>query len=309
VINVIPPNLNGIRNSNTDVPGVWRFTAAQPGPSTLITALIHGNELCGAIAAKALIEHLHSSPGSLLRGTLTIAFCNLAAFERFNADDLHASRFIDEDMNRVWSEDKLTNPQGNAERQRAIELLPYIKEADFLLDLHSMHDPGAPLLLTGLKQSHISFTQSLDLPGHIIVDAGHSDGVRLRDYNPKTIALLVECGFHLAPSSIHVAKKSIASFLNLTAQVNELIQRPEWSSAYLENRKAVRVTDAVVAKSLDLRFADEWQNMQTITQKGTLIAIERERQFCTPYDDCTLIMPSLKQLRPGVTVVRLAAAL
>jgi hypothetical protein len=25
----------------------------------------------------------------------------------------------------------------------------------------------------------------------------------------------------------------------------------------------------------------------------------------TPYDDCMLVMPSLRQLRPGVTVVRL----
>jgi succinylglutamate desuccinylase len=309
VASVIPPNVAALSASNTDVAGVWRFTGPQPGPSTLITALIHGNEISGAIAAQALIEHVRANPKSLLRGHLTVAFCNLAAFKHFNAEDLHRSRFVHEDMNRIWSLDKLSQPGTSAERQRAAELLPVIEEADFLLDLHSMHDPGDPLLLTGLRQHHIDFTQSLDLPGHIIVDAGHSDGVRLRDYNPKTIALLVECGFHLAPSSIDVAKKSIARFLKVTEQINDLSQTPSWDTEDFADRKAVRVTDAIVAKSLELCFADDWHNMQTIQAKGTLIAVDGDTRFCTPYDDCTLIMPSLKQLRPGVTVVRFATAL
>jgi hypothetical protein len=29
----------------------------------------------------------------------------------------------------------------------------------------------------------------------------------------------------------------------------------------------------------------------------------------TPYDDCVVVMPSMRQLRPGVTVVRLGRAL
>jgi predicted deacylase len=172
------PSSAELSASNTHIPGVWRFTGPQPGPSALITALIHGNEISGAIASKALIDHLLASPGSLLRGSITVAFCNLAAFERFNADDLHHSRFVQEDMNRVWSADKLGLPAASVERQRAVELLPVIDQADFLLDLHSMHDPGDPLLLTGLQAQHVSFAQALDLPGHIIVDAGHSDGVR-----------------------------------------------------------------------------------------------------------------------------------
>lgn len=37
----------------------------------------------------------------------------------------------------------------------------------------------------------------------------------------------------------------------------------------------------------------------------TVIAYDSGNPVCTPYDDCVLVMPSLRQLRPGVTVVRL----
>jgi hypothetical protein len=43
-----------------------------------------------------------------------------------------------------------------------------------------------------------------------------------------------------------------------------------------------------------------------IERKGTVIGSEQGREIVTPYDDCVLVMPSLRQLRPGVTVVRLA---
>jgi hypothetical protein len=36
-----------------------------------------------------------------------------------------------------------------------------------------------------------------------------------------------------------------------------------------------------------------------------VIATDAGREIATPYDDCVLVMPSLRQLRPGVTTVRL----
>src|SRR5664280_3543274 len=45
------PALGHWRNGNTGVEGVWSFEASEPGPNVLITALIHGNELCGAWGA------------------------------------------------------------------------------------------------------------------------------------------------------------------------------------------------------------------------------------------------------------------
>ena len=71
----------------------------------------------------------------------------------------------------------------------------------------------------------------------------------------------------------------------------------------------LEVTDAVVARSMDVQFARQWSNGETIPQAGTVLGWDSGRPFVTPYDGCTLVMPSLRQLRSGVTVMRLARAL
>jgi hypothetical protein len=46
--------------------------------------------------------------------------------------------------------------------------------------------------------------------------------------------------------------------------------------------------------------------LETLAKAGDLIGWVDGQPIMAPYDNCTLIMPSLRQLRPGVTVVRLA---
>jgi hypothetical protein len=67
----------------------------------------------------------------------------------------------------------------------------------------------------------------------------------------------------------------------------------------------VLVTDRVVATSMDFSFAEAFSGGETIDSAGTVIATDAGRDVVTPYDDCVLVMPSLRQLRPGVTTVRL----
>src|SRR3546814_7687243 len=94
---------------------------------------------------------------------------------------LFRSKYLDEDLNRVWQDERLAQAN-NRERRRAAELLPWVRRADSLLDLHSMHEPGKPLLLTGLLPRNIALARKLQAPEYAIVDAGHKDGVRRRDY-------------------------------------------------------------------------------------------------------------------------------
>lgn len=76
-----PPDLTRWRVGNTGVEGVWRFDSGTAGRNVLITALVHGNELCGAWAVLDLL-----SSGLRPRcGVLTLARCNLAAFASFDA--------------------------------------------------------------------------------------------------------------------------------------------------------------------------------------------------------------------------------
>jgi predicted deacylase len=304
------PDLSRWRSGNTGTTGVWRFTAGIPGLRVALTALIHGNELCGAWAAAGLLESLHG--GSALQcGELTVAFCNLDAFDRFDPKQPDASRFVEEDLNRQWSAERLASGS-TVERRRAAELLPWLQDADALLDLHSMHEQGSPLLLAGPLVRNGEFARELGLGGHVVVDAGHADGTRLRDSgrfgDPEGSArsLLIECGYHGDPASRRVAQDAVYRLMTSTGLVSPSSLPTHWRLDQAGAKWALEVTDAVVARSMSFQFARCFEDLECLPTRGTVIAHDQDTTIATPYDNCVLVMPSLRQLRPGVTVVRFA---
>ncbi len=281
----------------------------------LITALIHGNELSGAWALKGLLE-AGLRPA---QGRLTLAFCNLKAFDTFDAGDHDASRFIDEDLNRQWAPERIAEG-GTLERRRAAELEPFVAQADWLLDLHSMHEPGAPLLLTGMQPRNLALARELRSPEHVVVDAGHKDGVRMRDHgrfgelcadgsDNGTRSLLIECGFHGDLRSRSVAHDLCARFLATSGVVSadEIERRlPGWRGPDAPRQWALHVSGGVVARSSDFRFDQPYQGLECIARAGTVIGWNEGEPVATPFDDCVLVMPSTRQAKAGVTVVRFA---
>jgi len=311
-----PPDLGPWRSGNTGVEGVWHFESGRPGRHVLISALIHGNELCGAWAVKELLE-------SGLRpraGQLTLMLANLSAFDRFDLQHHDASRFVDEDMNRQWSADRMAQPH-TLERRRAAELAPWVARSDWLLDLHSMHEPGPPLLLTGLQPRNRELALQLGTAAHIVVDAGHQDGVRMRDFGrfglPDAQAgdarsLLIECGFHGDPRSLRVARDMCLRFLRAAGVVDvAALERalPGWEQGDAVDPWVLEVTGAVVARSERFSFSKPWPGLSRIEFAGTVIGDNDGEPVRTPYDQCVLVMPSVRQARAGVTVVRFARQL
>ena len=152
-VTTLPPTLTRWSASNTGVHHVHERAGAAPGPEILVTALVHGNEYSGAIALAELL----AAGWAPARGRVTLAFCNVAAFERFDPARPDASRFVDQDFNRVWAADALDGPRRSAELERARQLRPFVDRATHLLDLHSMHEPCTPLLVTGTLARNIAF--------------------------------------------------------------------------------------------------------------------------------------------------------
>jgi predicted deacylase len=308
------PDLSAWRAGNTGVEGVWHFEAEAPGRHVMISALVHGNEVCGAWALKGLLE----AGVRPQRGTLTLAFCNLEAFDTFDVADHDASRFVDEDLNRQWLPDRI-EAGGTRERRRAAALRPYVTQADWLLDLHSMHEPSAPLTLTGIQPRNLRLAQAMRSPEHVVIDAGHKDGVRMRDFGrfgapdadaqSDALALLVECGFHGDPASRTVAQDQCARFLRAAGTLDDdaiAQQLPGWLQPDAPRQWALDVTGPVVARSEDFRFAQPFTGLEVIERAGTVIGWNEVEPVVTPYDDCVLVMPSTRQAKPGVTVVRYA---
>ena len=70
-------------------------------------------------------------------------------------------------------------------------------------------------------------------------------------------------------------------------------------------QQLVRVTEAVVARSLDFRFVREFRGLEVIARAGELIATDGAHEFRAPYDDTVLVMPGTTNLKVGMTTVRL----
>ena len=301
------PDIRRWKTGTHGVDYVHTFDSAVPGPHVMINALTHGNELCGAIAVDALL----AAGVRPVRGRLTLSFANVEAYERFDVRDPDATRFVDEDLNRVWSVDKLEGPGNTLELRRARALRPVIDTVDFLLDIHSMHEKAEPLMLTGPLEKGVAFGRQVGAPSHLMIDAGHAAGRRLRDYggfgdaaSPKN-ALLIECGQHFERVSRDVALDACARFLTVLGTVDAPAVSHWLGIAPPLEARCIRVAAAVVAGSTAFRFAEDYRGMEVIAQAGTLIATDGENRIVTPFDNCVLLQPSLRHLAPGVTVVRL----
>ena len=307
------PDISAWRAGNTGVEGVWHFDSGKPGRNVMVSALVHGNELCGAWALKGLLE----AGVRPEQGSLTLALCNLAAFDRFDAAHHDASRFVDQDLNRQWLDERM-DAGDSSERRRAAALRPFVQRADWLLDIHSMHEPSAPLLLTGVQPRNLALARAMRAPEHIVVDAGHKDGVRMRDYGRfglpdaqagDTRSLLIECGFHGDPASLQVAQDQCVRFIEQSGVISAAAlaqQLPGWRLPDAPRQWALEVTQPVVARSAAFRFVEPFTGLECIEKQGTVIGDNDGEPVLTPYDDCVLVMPSTRQAQNGVTVVRYA---
>jgi hypothetical protein len=218
---------------------------------------------------------------------------------------------VDQDLNRVWQPSTLDNlALDSSELRRARAMRPLIDQVDYLLDLHSMHERSAPLNVCGPLDKGIALAQRLGVPAHIVSDTGHPEGRRLRDYGDFGLpesgrnALLIECGQHWEASAVTVAKNCCARFLVLCGNL-DLADLPQgWIKPMPAQRHVIRVTGPVVAESSDFRFAGAYTGLETFADAGSLIGWNGGQPVLTPYPNCVLVMPSLRQLRAGVTVVR-----
>ena len=299
------PDLRPYRAGNCGIDYVTSYDSGKAGPHLMLAGLTHGNELCGAIALDWLLRR-GVRP---LTGRLTLAFMNVEAYARFDRENPRASRCVDEDFNRVWSPEVLDGARDSVELRRARALRPLVDRVDALLDIHSMQHATPPLMLCGLTGKARELARSLGTPAHLMCDAGHAAGRRMRDYggfgdaaNAKN-ALLIECGQHWAQSSATVAIDAMLRFLLHFGAIDPAFAAPHLAPLPAAQR-VVEVTQAVTIQSDAFRFASPYVGMELIERAGTVIGYDGEVPVATPYDNCVLVMPSMR-LRKGETAVRL----
>lgn len=309
-VELTPPDISAYAAGSHGIPYVWTFDSGKPGQHVAVTAIVHGNEPCGALALDWLLRH-NVRP---VQGKLSLAFVNVAAHEAFDPAVPDGSRWIDEDFNRLWAPGRLDDPDRpvTEEVRRAREIRPWLETVDLLLDIHSMQSKSPALTIAGLRDKGRTLARAVGYPDLVINDHGHAEGMRMRDYggfsdpaSPRN-AMLVECGQHWEAAAEGVAMETAIRFLRATGVV-----APDFAADWLDSRAAPKpmqffqVSRAVTIETDDFRFAQEWAGLEALPQ-GTLIGHDGPTEIRAPHPVTVLIMPS-RRLWRGKTAVRLAA--
>ncbi len=304
-VHIPVPDIAPWIEGNSGVRGFTSRAGAEPGPHVALLALTHGNEIAAAIVLDRLLR-ADLLPG---RGKLTFGFVNLEAFQRFDPRQPTASRFVDEDINRVWDLEVLDGPRHSVELERAREIRPLIDTVDVLIDLHSMLWRSEPLILCGVTEKGRRLATDIGVPPMVVADRGHAGGKRIIDYmrfsDPATpyAANLVEAGQHWEPATVNVVEEVVASLLHLKEMARDqaLLAPPVARS----RPRFARVTRVVTASTGNFAFVQDYRGGDVIAMRNTVIAIDGTTEIRTPHNDCLLVMPSLRPSR-GHTAVRLA---
>jgi succinylglutamate desuccinylase len=301
-VEIEAPDISPFIQGNTGIAGFTTVDSGTAGPHTILVALMHGNEIAGAIVLAEMLRNNFTPQ----RGKLTFGFANIAAFDRFDPENPVASRFVEEDLNRCWDDIQLFGVRRSQELDRVREMRPIIDAGDVVLDLHSMLWPSDPLMLCGPTRAGRDLALAIACPPIVIADQGHAGGKRLIDYGRFTEAsssaacILVEAGQHWEPATVLQMRATVAALLRHTGQANLAEPQPTPTPP-----RFAEVTQLVTAKTHRFVFTENFRGGDIIPHQGTLIGHDGDEAIRTPHDNCLLVMPSLRPSR-GHTAVRLA---
>ncbi len=174
----------------------------------LVMTGLHGNEASGIQAARRMLDRFESN-GVALRGDLVVLAGNLQALAE-------RTRFIDKDLNRQWTPEKVAAasaqrevPDEPAENREQVELLRLFAEFTgaargqvYFIDLHTSSAEGAPFVTVGDTLRNRRFAMGIPLP--LILGLEEQVDGSLLEYlnNRGYITMGVEAGQHEEPAAV-----------------------------------------------------------------------------------------------------------
>lgn len=193
------------------------------GPTVVILGGVHGNETCGVEALSVL------NKVSLQKGKLILLYGNPLAIEQ-------NVRFVDYNLNRLFCEDAKVPDEARQsyEYLRSRQLLPYLDQADYCLDLHASFTPNSEpfIICESNAQDLIKYLpQNRVCYGFTKLEPGGSDGYV---NNMGKVGICIECGYLNDPTSTLAAVVSGQSFLQCLGMLDGEALTVNTSQQYLE---------------------------------------------------------------------------
>ncbi len=258
----------------------------QPGPCLIFIGGIHGNEPAGVFALYQVIKSLKSQRTKISGAVYALAG-NLKALEQ-------SKRFIREDLNRMWDEDKIKGLKNGAfdashndqvEQKELFDLISDIQKTEngpfYFFDLHTTSSRSIPFLTVNDTLLNRAFTRSYPVPKILGVEE-FLEGPLLSYLNEKGfVSFGFESGQHDTLEAIenHVAFIYLSLFFTASLK-NNLISLDLFYSK-LEAASAFKTSFFEIYHRHEIKIDDTfimipgYSNFQAI-RKGDVLAISNK---------------------------------
>jgi len=191
-----------------------RVSGKRPGPTLLCIAGLHGNEPAGVSAASTVLERL-APRARVMRGDVVALAGNRRALAA-------GCRFIDRDLNRAWTDERLDRMRregrlnGTAEDHEQVELLGAIEEVVgaargpvYVLDLHTTSGGGGPFTTFGDTLPNRAFATHLPVPMILGIEELLEGTLLAFLGGHGLVAVVYETGQHTEPAAADRAEAGI----------------------------------------------------------------------------------------------------
>jgi len=206
------------------------YESERPGPTLIAIGGMHGNEPAGIEAIGRVFDRLRAERPPAFAGRLVGVAGNLSAL---NHPD-RTVRYVDADINRLFTPAELRSGRDTVEHREARALLGVIEDEIarargpvFLLDLHTVSSASPPFASLSDSLPARAFARHFPIPIFLGFEE-HLPGL-LSDYVTTSlgcVSMIVEAGQHDAPESVDVHVATIMTGLH-AAGVLTLPESPE----------------------------------------------------------------------------------
>lgn len=245
------------------------------GPYVVIIGAVHGNERLGEGVIARL---LHDIKPENLHGELVLIIGNPDAY----ADH---KRFIHSDLNRLFGlqiEVLMKKPLHtlNIEEKRAVEIAPFLQEADYLLDIHSTIKPSVPFVYCENTKVHLDIAYLFETE-YVVSPAAH---VRIPDLTSCSdnyvdqhggIGITYEAGWHRGQAIFPEVMAKTYQFLYAIGSLEPSLSHSEKSKKL---PKKVAINDYIIPQTPHFHFTKDFSNFDCV-EKGEIVAQDEGKIF------------------------------
>ncbi len=247
----------------------------KPWKTISIIACTHWNEVSWIFVFEKLLEEFDIK-NKLKNGKLNLIFGNIDAF-------FENKRFVDIDMNRLWSLEKEFEKYKDFERVKKIA--PYLKNSDIIIDLHSTTTPSDAFIIpvSNFPKKDLDYLKSdyviywiLEFLNWIVISA----------INKNAISLVLEAWQHIDKKTIEISTFNVIILLQRFGFIEKEIEEKIISKKYF------KISERYKAKSMNITYTYN-QNPKSFQEipKNTEILKDDWKSWFTN-EDVTVLMPS-----------------